>query len=85
MTAGEELLARLNRLGPLPDGDTVTQEQLDEFGAIVEGIGRCPPDPAFIRPLLAAFGAGDGYGPSTHGVWALLRQDRAADLLVELG
>lgn len=74
------LLARLARLGPLPDDAAVTQAQLDEFLDIVGLIdsGSTPPDPDYIRPLLDAFGYGDGYAGYTHGAWALLKQDRAA-------
>jgi hypothetical protein len=74
----DELLARLRSLGPLPADAAVTQDQLDEFGDVVDRIGAAPPDPAYVRPLLGAFGPGDGFGLYTHGVWALLRQDRAA-------
>ncbi|MGL6076209.1 MAG: hypothetical protein ACRC8S_18800 [Fimbriiglobus sp.] len=72
-----DLLARLARLGPLPEDTAVSQSQLDEFGDIVDRIGTAPPDPEYIRPLLAAFGYGDGFGLYTHGAHALLRQDRA--------
>ena len=73
------LLARLAALGPFPDDDAVTQAQLDEFFDIVCLIDSdgTPPDPAYVRPLLAAFGYGRGFGGETHGVWALLKQDRA--------
>ena len=75
-----ELLARLNRLGPLPDDDAVKQAQLDEFLDIVSTIDSrsTPPDRHYTRPLLKTFGFGDGYGGYTHGVWALLKQDREA-------
>jgi hypothetical protein len=73
-----ELLGRLTRLGPLPDDATIGQSQLDEFGDVVDRIGTAPPDPDYVRPLLGAFGYGDGFGLYTHGVSALLRQDRAA-------
>lgn len=74
------LLALLARLGPLPGDAAVTQAQLDEFFDIVGSIDSdsTPPDPDYIRPLLNAFGHGDGYGGYTHGAWALLKQDRAA-------
>lgn len=73
-----ELLARLARLGPLPDDATVTQAQLDEFLDIVDRIDSTTPDPDYIRPLLNTFGSGDGYAGYTHGAWALIKQDRAA-------
>jgi hypothetical protein len=73
-----DLLTRLARLGPLPEDSAVSQSQLDEFGDIVDRIGAAPADPEYIRPLLAAFGYGDGFGLYTHGAHALLRQDRAA-------
>lgn len=73
-----ELLARLARLGPLPDDAKVTQSQLDEFFDIVCIIDTdsTPPDADYIRPVLNTFGSGDGYGGYTHGAWALLKQDR---------
>ena len=73
-----DLLARLARLGPLPDDAAVTQAQLDEFFDIVDGIDSTRPDPAYIRPLLNTFGYGDGFAGYSHGVWALLKQDHAA-------
>lgn len=76
------LLDRLARLGPLPNDDTITQAQLDEFGEIIDRIGSSvPPDPDYIRPLLDAFGYGDGFALYVHGANALLRQDR--DSVVE--
>lgn len=76
--AKRELLGRLGHLGPMPDDDAATQAQLDEFGDIIDHIGAAAPDPAYIRPLLSAFGYGDGFGLYVHGVNALLQQDRAA-------
>ena len=75
-----ELLARLARLGPLPDDAKVTQSQLNEFFDIVCIIDTdsTPPDADYIRPVLNTFGYGDGFGGYTHGAWALLKQDRAA-------
>lgn len=73
-----DLLARLARLGPLPDDDAVTQEQLNEFGDIIDRIATAPPDPAYIRPLLNTFGYGDGFAGYVHGANALLKQDRGA-------
>lgn len=73
-----DLLDRLARLGPLPDDAAVTQSQLDEFGDIIERIGTAPPDPDYVRPLLGAFGYGDGFGLYAHGANALLRQNRDA-------
>lgn len=72
------MLDRLARLGPLPDDDAIQQARLDEFGAIIDDIGMAPPDPDSIRPLLNAFGYGDGFALYTHGAHALLKQDRAA-------
>jgi hypothetical protein len=74
----QEILARLARLGPLPDDATVTQAQLDEFNEILARIDLAPPDPDYIRPLLNAFGYGDGFALYVHGANALLKQDRAA-------
>lgn len=74
----QELVGRLNRLGPMPADAAATQAQLDEFGGIIDRIGVAPPDPDDIRPLLGAFGYGDGFGLYAHGANALLRQDRAA-------
>ena len=75
-----DLLARLARLGPLPDDATITQAQLDEFFDIVCTIDTrsTPPDPDYIRPVLNTFGYGDGFAGYTHGVWALMKQDRDA-------
>lgn len=73
-----ELLGRLARLDPMPDDAAATQAQLDELGDIIDRIGAVPPDPAYIRPLLNAFGYGDGFGLYAHGANALLRQGRAA-------
>ena len=73
-----DILAGLARLGPLPDDDAVTQAQLDEFSDLIGWIELAPPDPDYVRPLLATFGYGDGFGLYVHGANALLRQDRAA-------
>lgn len=73
-----ELLGRLARLGPLPDDASVSQAHLDEFGDVVDRMGTAPPDRDYVRPLLDAFGYGDGFGLYTHGAHALLRQDRDA-------
>jgi hypothetical protein len=73
-----DLLGRLARLGPLPDDATVTQAQLDEFYDIIARIDLASPDTDYIRPLLATFGYGDGFGGYVHGANALLRQDRDA-------
>ena len=73
-----ELIERLARLGPLPDDAAATQEQLDEFGGIIDGIVAAPPDSDCIRPLLNTFGYGDGFGLYFHGANALLKQDRDA-------
>ncbi len=75
-----DLLARLARLGPLPNDSAVTQAQLDEFFDIVclIDMDSTPPDPDYIRPVLNTFGYGDGFAGYTHGAWALLKQDRAA-------
>jgi hypothetical protein len=72
------LLGRLARLGPLPRDGSVTQDQLDEFFDVITRIDLAPPDPDYIRPLLATFGYGDGFGGYVHGANALLRQDRDA-------
>ena len=77
-TAKRELLDRLGRLGPMPDDAAATQEQLEEFGDIIDHIGVAPPEPDYIRPLLNAFGYGDGFGLNVHGATALLKQDRDA-------
>ena len=82
--AKRELLGRLSRLGPLPADVEATQEQLDEFGDIVDRIRAASPDPDYIRPLLGAFGYGDGFGLYTHGVSALLKQDRATVIATAL-
>ena len=73
-----DILACLARLGPLPDDATVTQEQLQEFGDLLAWIELAPPDPDYVRPLLNAFGYGDGFGLYVHGANALLKQDRGA-------
>ncbi len=73
-----DILARLARLGPLPDDAALAQAQLDEFNEIIADIDYAPPDPDYIRPLLHAFGYGDGYALYVHGANALLRQNRAA-------
>src|SRR3954462_6148272 len=73
-----DLLARLAALGPLPADDALTQEQLDEFSDVIDAIDRAPPDPDYVRPLLGAFGYGDGFALYVHGANALLKQDRAA-------
>ena len=75
-----DLLARLARLGPLPDDDAITQGQLSEFFDIVCTVDSdsTPPDPDYIRPILNTFGYGDGFAGYAHGAWALLKQDRDA-------
>src|SRR4051812_9018269 len=73
-----DLLGRLARLGPLPDDASATQAQLDEFYDVITRIDLAPPDPDYVRPLLAAFGYGDGFEGYVHGANALLRQDRDA-------
>lgn len=75
-----DLLARLARLGPLPDDDAITQEQLSEFFDIACAIDSdsTPPDPDYIRPVLSTFGYGDGFAGYAHGARALLKQDRDA-------
>jgi hypothetical protein len=72
------LLARLTDLGPLPEDAALTQEQLDEFGDIISRIDLASPDPDYVRPLLGAFGYGDGFGLYAHGANALLKQERGA-------
>ncbi len=73
-----DVLSRLAALGPLPADDALTQEQLDEFSDVIARIELAPPDPDYIRPLLRAFGYGDGFGLYVHGANALLKQDRGA-------
>lgn len=73
-----DILDGLARLGPLPDDAAITQAQLDAFSDIIAWIELAPPDPSYIRPLLNAFGYGDGFGLYLHGANALLEQDRAA-------
>src|SRR6188508_674790 len=73
-----DILAGLARLGPLPDDATVTQAQLQEFSDILAWIELAPPDPDYVRPLLNAFGYGDGFGLYVHGANALMKQDRGA-------
>src|SRR4051812_42031310 len=73
-----DLLARLAALGPLPADDALTQEQLDEFSDVIARIELAPPDPDHVRPLLGAFGYGDGFGLYIHGANAVLKQDRSA-------
>jgi hypothetical protein len=69
------ILVRLAKLGPLPSDNVVTQAQLDEFKTLIDLIEHAPPDPDYIRPLLATFGPDDGFELYTHGVWALMPQD----------
>lgn len=73
------VLDRLKRLGPLPDYAGLTQARLDEFHAIIDNIlDWLPPDPDYIRPLLATFGYTDGVAYWRYGADALVKQDRAA-------
>jgi hypothetical protein len=71
-----DLLARLARLGPLAGDGEVNQGQLDELSDVLARIELAPPDPDYVRPLLGAFGYGDGFGLYAHGANALLKQDR---------
>ena len=60
-----ELLTQLKAKSPMPDDDSLTKEQIEEYGAIADELEQVlakNEDPRVIEPLINSFGYGDGYG-----------------------
>lgn len=55
------IIHRLSALSPLPSDDDISEEQLDEFSAILDEL-QALRDVRCVSPLLQALGYGTGYG-----------------------
>lgn len=61
----DELLAQLKQLSPMPDDQSITQEQIDAYAEVIDQLYyalREDNDPRAIQPLIDSFGYIDGFG-----------------------
>ena len=74
----EELVAELQQLSPMPDDDSVTQEQLDAYKRVIyelDDVLEQDRDPRAIQPLIASLGYIDGFGLYQTTIGALAKFD----------
>jgi HEAT repeat protein len=61
----DELLTQLKQLSPMPDDQSVSQEQLDAYSTVIDELYHVlkqDNDPRAIQPLIDSFGYIDGFG-----------------------